>query len=103
MAKNLNYNTMTFIIEPVIKYVIIDVREPEEFLAGHVAGAINIPPREILAGLADLKSIDKNSKIIVYCRTGARSAVALNIFYSLGYNNVVNGINKSIVESNFDL
>lgn len=79
--------------------IIIDVREPEEFANGHVEGAINIPPSELLGGASKLAGVPKNSKIIVYCLSGSRSNVAKNILESLGFTNVVNGINKYHVES----
>ena len=43
---------------------IIDVREPIEFRAGHVKGAINIPPRKLLAGAGELNDIPKSTELI---------------------------------------
>lgn len=81
--------------------IIIDVREPDEFKSGHVAGAINIPPAALLSGANKLASVPKDAEIIVYCRTGSRSAVAMNILRDLGYANVKNGINKDQVQARF--
>ena len=80
---------------------IIDVRGPIEFRAGHVKGAINIPPRKLLAGAGELNDIPKSTELIVYCRTGNRSAASINILKTLGYNNVINGINKDRVEAEY--
>jgi rhodanese-related sulfurtransferase len=56
------------------KAVLIDVREPAEFAAGHVAGARNVP----LAGLESSKHLPSNKALplVVVCATGARSARA---------------------------
>jgi len=62
--------------------VIIDVREPFEFMTGHVKGALNIPPAKLMAGATKLQTVPKNAEIILYCRTGSRSAVAANILRS---------------------
>lgn len=80
---------------------IIDVREPEEFNTGHVEGALNIPPLELLAGTEQLKDIPKDSKIIVYCRTGSRSNSFIQILKQMGYTNLVNGINAGHVNKNY--
>lgn len=79
--------------------VIIDVREPFEFAMGHVKGALNIPPSKLMSGAPKLEGVAKDAEIIVYCRSGARSAVAMNILDKLGYTNVVNGINKDHVKA----
>ena len=77
--------------------LIIDVREPSEYQSGHVDGALNIPPAELLAGSAQLKTVPKSSKIIVYCRTGSRANVAIEILKQQGFSNLVNGINAGHV------
>ncbi len=84
-----------------MKQIIIDVREPEEFASGHVHGAINIPPQNLLNGATELGDIPKNTRLVVYCRTGSRSAVAANVLQSLGYTNIVNGINKDQVVTKY--
>lgn len=81
--------------------VVIDVREPFEFKMGHVKGAINIPPSKLMTGTEKLDDIALDSEIIVYCRTGSRSAVATTILNDLGYRNVKNGINKDQVKARF--
>ena len=81
--------------------VIIDVREPFEFATGHVKGALNIPPAKLMAGAKKLQDVPKDTEIILYCRTGSRSAVAANILQSLGYTNLVNGVNKDHVNARF--
>jgi len=67
----------------------IDVRTPEEYSAGHVEGAINIPYKTISGIIINITQ-DKNSLIYVYCQSGNRSGRALNSLNQIGYDNVVN-------------
>jgi phage shock protein E len=55
------------------KTVIIDVRTPEEFAGGHVAGSINIPVNEIPQHLDEIK---KMGHIVLCCASGGRSGQA---------------------------
>lgn len=78
--------------------VIIDVREPEEYARGHVEGALNIPAAELSAS-SHLHQLPKDEPLILYCVSGSRSHVAIQILRSLGFTNLTNGINKYHVES----
>lgn len=82
-------------------YTIIDVREPEEFALGHLENAINIPSQSLMAGVPELKDVPKDANLLVYCRTGSRSKIAINIFQKMGYTNVINGINQHITQQRF--
>jgi phage shock protein E len=84
-----------------MKPVIVDVREPIEFTMGHVEGALNIPPRDLMAGAKKLADMDKNTPLVLYCRTGSRSNVGIQILQGLGYTNLTNGINKQQVEAKY--
>lgn len=67
--------------------IILDVREVEEFVEGHIIGAKNLPLSELKKdNRADL---DKNETYIVICRSGSRSIEASNILFEDGYD-VVN-------------
>ena len=68
-------------------YVILDVRTPEEFASGHIAGAILIPDYEI-GEKAESRLTDKEQLILVYCRSGRRSKNAANELAALGYTNI---------------
>ncbi len=81
--------------------IIIDVRESFEFKDGHVKGALNIPPTQLMNGAPQLEGVAKDTPIIVYCRTGSRSNVAMHLLGKLGYTNIKNGINKDQVEARF--
>lgn len=84
-----------------MKTYIIDVREPEEYAVNHVEGAINIPPFSLMDKPKELKGIPKDARIILYCHTGSRSNVAMHFLRSLGYTNLVNGINQGQVEARY--
>ena len=68
-------------------YVIIDARTEEEFAEGHIKNAILIPEYEI-ANRAEKELPDKDSLILVYCRSGRRSKIASEELVKLGYTNV---------------
>ncbi len=80
-----------------MKPTVIDVREPSEFASGHVAGAINIPLGEIQRKIVTVVT-DKDTPLILYCRTGNRSGMAKSIVDNLGYKSVSNGIDQRNVE-----
>jgi phage shock protein E len=81
--------------------MIIDVREDYEFTDGHVPGALNIPPHILMAGAPELTDVPKDTQIILYCRSGARSAASMNILHSQGFTNLVNGINQDHVMARY--
>ena len=69
-------------------YVILDVRTPQEFAAGHIPNAINIPNETI--GASEISALpDKDQLILVYCRSGRRSKEAAQKLVSLGYTSIV--------------
>ncbi|WP_336010908.1 rhodanese-like domain-containing protein [Fusobacterium polymorphum] len=69
------------------KEFLLDVREEYEYQEGHVKGAVNLPLREILS---QKDSLPKDKDIYVYCRSGHRSADAVNFLKSLGFEKVHN-------------
>jgi rhodanese-related sulfurtransferase len=66
---------------------ILDVRSEEEFNTGHIEGAILIPDTDILDKAEEILT-DKSATILVYCRSGRRSALASADLVELGYSNV---------------
>ena len=66
---------------------LVDVREQKEFDEGRIAGSILLPLGEINSR-AESTLTDKNSKIMVYCRSGRRSAEAADKLVKLGYKYV---------------
>ena len=81
----------TYSLDGVKSKVVIDVRTPEEFASGHVKGAINIPYDTIRPGLPALAKIGKDENILLYCRSGRRSAIAKQSLADLGYRNLQDG------------
>ncbi len=69
-------------------YIILDVRRSDEFAAGHIPNAINIPNESI--GDEEIPELpDKDQLILVYCRSGNRSKQASEKLVKLGYTNIV--------------
>lgn len=71
--------------------VIIDVRTPEEFAAGHVDGALNIPYEQIAGGIKTVKGLKKDQPVLLYCRSGRRSAIAKVALEKEGYKRILDG------------
>jgi len=65
---------------------LVDVRTPGEYAAGHIDGAINIPVQEMDARMAEFGP--KDGVVVVYCRSGARSATAKSRLEAAGYKTV---------------
>ena len=72
-------------VEPFI----LDVRRPDEFAAGHIEGAVNIPLQELDGRIAELPQ-DLNAPFLVYCKVGIRGNFGLVYLKLLGYTNVRN-------------
>lgn len=66
--------------------LLLDVRTQEEYDQGHIPGAVCFPNEEITADMPVV--FDKDAEIIVYCRSGHRSAEALEKLRDMGYANV---------------
>lgn len=71
------------------KDVIIDVRTPQEFAAGHVEGAINIEHGSIAQQIAKA-GVTKDDKVMLYCQSGRRSGIALDTLKGLGFSKAEN-------------
>ena len=71
------------------KAVIVDVREDSEWNEQHIPGAIHIPLAQLNERLPELKQY-KDSPVITQCRTGRRSAQALDVLKSAGFSKVYN-------------
>lgn len=75
--------------------VVVDVREPAEFAGGHLPDAINIPRGTLewrIARAGQLKTLNEETRyahpILVYCKSGARAALATQTLQRMGYQNV---------------
>lgn len=67
--------------------LILDVRTPDEFSAGHIEGAVNVPLDQLEARLEDLGAMDQ--PIVVYCERGGRAAKAESVLASAGFSSVL--------------
>lgn len=84
--------------------LLVDVREPEEYAAGHIPGALLIP-RGTLEGAADPASkhrVDKlctaqDRLVILYCESGGRSALAADVLQQMGFSQVKNLAGGSVL------
>ena len=69
--------------------LVIDVRSPGEFNAGHLTNAINIPLDEITTAVPQ-RVKDKSRVLLLHCQSGMRSSMAQKKLISLGYTNAFN-------------
>ncbi len=75
--------------------LLVDVREPDEYRLGHLPGAVSIP-RGIIEPSADLRfpkrhpelSQARKRRVVLYCATGGRSALACDVLQEMGFENV---------------
>jgi rhodanese-related sulfurtransferase len=67
--------------------LVLDVREAEEFKAGHIEDAVNIPIRSLMKNVSQLPK-DKGAPVVVVCKSGIRAAYGTMALKLLGYTNV---------------
>ena len=69
--------------------IVLDVRTPEEFNAGHLSGAVNL---DVQSGQfeTELSKLDKAATYAIYCRSGRRSTIAAEKMANDGFTNIVN-------------
>lgn len=69
--------------------IVVDVRSPWEYEIEHIPGAKNIPLEEVAAKVEEFKSF--KSPVVLYCRSGNRSGMAVTILKQNGVADVYNG------------
>lgn len=69
--------------------MVIDVRTEQEWKEGHLNGSILIPHDRILQGIT-VVAPDKKSRIYLYCRTGRRTGMAIDVLKNAGYEELIN-------------
>lgn len=67
--------------------ILIDIRTPAEYRAGHIPGVVNIPLDELERRIGE---IPRDKKVVLICRTGNRSAQGTKLLRNKGMNNVFN-------------
>jgi len=68
-------------------FTLIDIRTPEEYLSGHIEGAVNINYHDE-EFVENLDKLDKNKTYLIYCRTGRRTADTFNVMKKLKFKKV---------------
>ena len=71
--------------------IVLDVRTPAEYAAGHLQGAQNIDV-ESSDFAAKAAALDKNGTYFVYCHSGNRAGQAITIMRSMGFSKLTNGM-----------
>ncbi len=70
------------------KAILVDVRSPAEYEGGHIPNATLLPVENVAQKAEDVLK-DKEAPIVVYCRSGSRSAKAAKLLRKAGYNTVI--------------
>lgn len=83
----LNASELKNALEKEKDFVLVDVRTPDEYKAGHLSRSLLVPLDTIDRNAENVLT-DKDKKLFVYCRTGRRSAEAVGKLRSMGYTNV---------------
>ena len=81
-------DSQTLLAQPAGESLVLDVRTPEEYAAGHVPNAINVPHDQIEARLAELEA-RKNGPVVVYCKSGRRAGMAAEALSKAGFTNLL--------------
>jgi phage shock protein E len=81
--------------------ITIDVRSRLEFWLGHLSGAVNMPVGSIAERIVRRAELSKDSRIVVYCASGARSAAAAQQLRTLGYKRVTDAGAMSAASSDY--
>jgi len=66
---------------------VLDVREPDEYVAGHIPGAISIPQADLALRLEE---VPRQQHVLVACRSGLRSLASARFLKGVGYDRVTN-------------
>jgi rhodanese-related sulfurtransferase len=70
--------------------VVIDVREPDEYAAGHLPGAVNLPRGLLEFKLSGNPALERRDlAVVLYCKTSGRAALSACSMQAMGYLNVV--------------
>lgn len=96
VAKDISIEESKKLINEGEVTLILDVRNEDEFAEGHLKNSIQIPVDELKESLGDIEKF-KDELVLVYCKTGNRSADAMDILKENGFTNLVHmkdGISK---------
>lgn len=85
--KTISATTAKEMIDQDTSIIILDVRTKDEFDEGHIKNALLLPDTDVEVKAAELLP-DKDATILIYCRSGRRSALSATKLDELGYTNV---------------
>jgi rhodanese-related sulfurtransferase len=88
VAKITQADLLARLEKPQVDVVVLDVRTPEEFAAGHVPGARNVAHDQLPGKLAELSAL-KDKPVVLYCRSGRRSALAAQTLRAAGFDKLL--------------
>lgn len=87
MIKTITVSELKQKIDNKEQFILLDARTQKEYDEGHIKNSVLIPFNELEERYSELNA-EKDSEIIVYCRTQNRSQIAAKILLSLGYTNI---------------
>lgn len=83
--RKVSFEEAKSILDAKPEAIILDVREEEEFITGHAENAVLFPVDDIDYTSASIILPDKSAPLLLYCRSGRRSAEAAQKLHELGY------------------
>jgi rhodanese-related sulfurtransferase len=86
-VKEINADQLKSLQSSGEKFTLIDVREDNEWAAGHASGAVHLS-KGVIEREIEKQAPAKNAKLVLYCGGGSRSALAADSLMKLGYSNV---------------
>ncbi|MGL5312400.1 MAG: rhodanese-like domain-containing protein [Peptostreptococcaceae bacterium] len=96
MYTNIDIIKLNEMINSNEEFLLLDIREEEEFEERFIPKAVNIPLNKLLFNIDDIEDY-KEKKVVVYCRSGHRSITACNLLSMEGFENLFN-LEKGIIE-----
>ncbi len=86
-ADSLSFSDLTQQMQDGTAPIIIDVRDADEYLAGHIPGAIMVPAKQMEHHL-DMMEQYRKEDIVLYCQSGRRASAAATVLENAGFKNV---------------
>lgn len=88
MIEKVSFEKAKELIDSLPEYILLDVREEEEYITGHAANSTLLPVDDIDEVSANMLLPDKNVPVLIYCRSGRRSKEAAHKLENMGYESL---------------
>ena len=88
MIQKVSFAEAKYLLDTLPEKVLLDVREEEEYITGHAVDAVLLPVDQITKETAAETIPSPDTPVLVYCRSGYRSAIAAEKLSALGYQTV---------------